>query len=60
MALHVQNKAAVAAVHRLARLKGKSLTAAIREAIEREYGEELNRLSPADRNKAMQELSGRP
>ncbi len=37
MAFHVRDAATDAAVRRLARAKGKTLTATIREAVEREY-----------------------
>jgi antitoxin VapB len=37
MALHIRDQATDAAVRRLAKLKGKSLTATIHEAVEHEY-----------------------
>jgi antitoxin VapB len=37
MAFHVRDEATDAAVRRLAKLKGKTLTAAIREAVDHEY-----------------------
>jgi len=37
MAFHVRDRATDSAVRALARLKGKSLTETIREAVEREY-----------------------
>jgi antitoxin VapB len=37
MAFHVRDAATDSAVRKLARLKGKSLTETIREAVEREY-----------------------
>ena len=37
MAFHVRDRATDAAVRRLARLKGKTLTETIREAVERDY-----------------------
>ena len=37
MAFHVRDAATDAAVRKLARLKGKTLTETIREAVEREY-----------------------
>ena len=43
MAFHVRDPATDEAVRRLARLKGKSLTAAIREAVENEYRSECER-----------------
>jgi len=45
MAFHVRDQATDAAVRRLARLKGKTLTETIREAVEREY-EELRGAPP--------------
>jgi antitoxin VapB len=43
MAFHVRDPATDLAVRRLARLKGKSLTATIREAVEKEYKRECER-----------------
>lgn len=40
MAFHVSDPATDAAVRRLAKLKGKTLTATIREAVEKEYERE--------------------
>jgi antitoxin VapB len=37
MAFHIRDRATDAAVRRLAKLKGKTLTATIREAVEHEY-----------------------
>jgi antitoxin VapB len=37
MAFHIRDKATDSAVRRLARLKGKSLTDTVREAVEQEY-----------------------
>jgi antitoxin VapB len=37
MAFHIRDTATDSAVRRLARLKGKSLTETVREAVEREY-----------------------
>jgi antitoxin VapB len=37
MAFHVRDPATDAAVRRLARIKGRSLTATVREAVEREF-----------------------
>jgi antitoxin VapB len=47
MAFHVRDSATDLAVRKLAALKGKSLTATIREAVEREYEREcVNRQLP--------------
>jgi len=46
MAFHVRDPATDAAVRKLAKLKGKSLTATIREAVEREYQHECDRHKP--------------
>ena len=43
MAFHVRDAATDEAVRRLAKLKGKSLTLTIREAVEREYDRERRR-----------------
>lgn len=43
MAFHVRDPATDLAVRRLAQLKGKSLTATIREAVEEEYKRECER-----------------
>jgi hypothetical protein len=43
MAFHVRDPATDLAVRSLAKLKGKSLTATIREAVENEYEEECKR-----------------
>ncbi len=43
MAFHVRNEATDAAVRKLAKLKKKTLTATIREAIEHEYEREFGR-----------------
>jgi antitoxin VapB len=42
MAFHVRDEATDAAVRRLAKLKKKTLTATIREAVEREYEREYS------------------
>ncbi len=39
MAFHVRDAATDSAVRKLARLKGKTLTQTVREAVEREYAE---------------------
>ena len=43
MAFHVRDAATDAAVRRLAKLQGKSLTLTIREAVEHEYDREVRR-----------------
>lgn len=43
MAFHVRDAATDEAVRRLAKLKGKSLTATIREAVDKEYDRECER-----------------
>jgi len=54
MAFHVKDKATDRAVRRLAKLKGKTLTQTIREAVEEEYGRERAKLPLADRLRAIQ------
>jgi len=67
MALHVRDPATDEAVRRLAKLKGKSLTETIREAVEREYEQEyrklplIERLKPIwDKLDAMSKPGGKP
>ena len=67
MAFHVKDAATDACVRRLARLKGKSLTETIKEAVEHEYQREaarvplIERLKPVqDRFRAMSGAGGRP
>ena len=55
MAFHVRDAATDAAVRRLAKLKGKSLTATIREACEREYERECGDDAFMARAKAIQD-----
>jgi hypothetical protein len=55
MAFHVKDAVTDMAVRRLAKIKGKSLTATIREAVEREYEREKNRRPLADRLAAIQD-----
>ena len=55
MAFHVRDEATDAAVRRLAKLKGKTLTATIREAIEHEYERERDKIPFAERIKAIQD-----
>jgi antitoxin VapB len=54
MAFHVRDPATDAAVRRLAKLKGKSLTGTIREAVENEYQRECKK-SLAERLKPIQD-----
>ena len=54
MAFHVRDEATDAAVRRLAKLKGKSLTATIREAVEREYERESGKDPFIEEVKAIQ------
>ena len=54
MAFHVRDPATDEAVRRLARLKGKTLTATIREAVENEYQREQQK-PLAERLKAIQD-----
>jgi antitoxin VapB len=66
MAFHVRDKATDVAVRRLAKLKGKSLTATIRDAVEHEYERECKkplaeRLKPIkDRLAALSKPGGLP
>lgn len=55
MAFHVRDAATDKAVRRLAKLKGKSLTATIREAVEHEYDREQRQPSLMDRIAAIQD-----
>jgi len=55
MAFHVRDEATDAAVRELAKLRKKTLTATIREAIEHELEEEWKKLPLADRIKPIQE-----
>ena len=69
MAFHVRNPATDEAVRRLAKLKGKSLTATIREAVDKEYESECEhrklplweRLKPLhERVRALSKPGGLP
>ncbi|MGH7154376.1 MAG: type II toxin-antitoxin system VapB family antitoxin [Acetobacteraceae bacterium] len=67
MAFHVKDAATDQAVRRLARIKRKSLTETIREAVEREYARERagiplsERLKPVqDQFAALSRAGGRP
>ncbi len=53
MAFHVRDPATDEAVRRLAKLKRKSLTATIREAVESEYEREWRKLPLAERLKPI-------
>lgn len=53
MAFHVRDPATDEAVRRLAKLKGKSLTATIREAVENEYRREYRTLPLIERLKPI-------
>jgi antitoxin VapB len=55
MAFHVRDQATDIAVRRLARFKGKTLTATIREAVEHEYERECKAIPLAERLKPIQE-----
>jgi antitoxin VapB len=55
MAFHVRDEATDAAVRRLAKLKKKTLTATIREAVEREYARETGEDPFMDAVTAIQE-----
>jgi len=56
MAFHVRDNATDSAVRRLAKLKGKTLTATIREAVEHEYQRECrDAASFIERVKAIQD-----
>jgi antitoxin VapB len=55
MAFHVKDPATDAAVRRLAKLKGQTLTGAIREAVEHEYERERAKVPLAERIKEIQE-----
>ncbi len=55
MAFHVKDPATDRAVRRLAKVKGKSLTETIREAVEQEYEREQKKISFLERVKAIQD-----
>ncbi len=55
MALHVRDPATDLAVRRLAKLKQKTLTETIREAVEHEYQRERLRIPLIERIKPIQE-----
>ncbi len=54
MAFHVKDRETDQAVRRLARIKGKSLTATIREAVEAEWLRERSRIPLIDRLRPVQ------
>jgi antitoxin VapB len=55
MAFHVRDKTTDRAVRRLARIKGKTLTDTIREAVDLEYERERLRIPLIERLKPIQE-----
>lgn len=55
MAFHVRDQATDGAVRRLAKLKRKTLTATIREAVEHEYQRECEQLPFVEHVRAIQE-----
>jgi antitoxin VapB len=55
MAFHVKDKATDQAVRRLAKLKGKTLTETIREAVENEITRERSKVPLAERIKDIQD-----
>jgi antitoxin VapB len=55
MAFHIKDGATDQAVRRLARLKGRSLTETVREAVEHEYAREKSRIPLVDRLQPIQE-----
>jgi antitoxin VapB len=67
MAFHIRDAATDSAVRKLARLKGKSLTETVREAVEREYAaisqtpKLIERLRPVQADfQALKRPGGRP
>lgn len=55
MAFHVRDAATDLAVRRLAKLKGKTLTDTIRDAVENEYARARSEISLIERLKPIQE-----
>ena len=55
MAFHVKDPATDRAVRRLAKIKGKSLTETIREAVEEEYERERNKMPFVEKVRELQE-----
>jgi antitoxin VapB len=58
MAFHISDPATDAALRRLARLKGKSLTDTVREAVENEYERECRKLPLEGRLKPIWHSGG--
>jgi len=56
MAFHIRDAATDLAVRRLAKLKGKTLTETIREAVENEYARTRSEIPLAERLKPIQDL----
>ena len=56
MAFHISDPATDAALRRLAKLKGKSLTDTVREAVENEYERECRKLPLEERLKPIWEF----
>ena len=55
MAFHIKDEETDRAVRRLARLKGKTLTSTIREAVDHEYERERTRVPLIDRLRPIQD-----
>ncbi|HZS85402.1 MAG TPA: type II toxin-antitoxin system VapB family antitoxin [Stellaceae bacterium] len=55
MAFHVRDETTDRAVRRLAKIKGKTLTETIREAVEHEYERERERIPLIERLKPIQD-----
>lgn len=55
MAFHIKDEKTDRAVRRLARIKGKTLTSAVREAVEHEYERERARIPLIERLKPIQD-----
>jgi antitoxin VapB len=55
MAFHITDRATDQAVRRLAKIKGTTLTAAIREAVEQEYKRTRERIPLIERLKPLQD-----
>jgi antitoxin VapB len=55
MAFHIKDTATDAAVRQLAKLKGKTLTETIREAVENEYARARSQIPLIERLKPIQE-----
>ena len=59
MAFHVKDEATDRAVRKLAKLKGSTLTDAIRDAVEHEYARLRGRIPLIERLRPLQEAFGR-